>query len=96
VVLDAHVTEELEREGVARELVNRIQTFRKELDLPFEARIRVRLGTGGKAARAAIEHGETIASETLASDYRVEWENLGESREFELAGETVRLSIAGI
>ncbi len=96
VVLDAQVTEELEREGVARELVNRIQTFRKELDMPFEARIRVRIGTGGKAARAAIEHAGTIASETLSSDYKVEWEDLGQSREFELAGETVRLSIAGV
>ncbi len=94
VVLDAHVTEELEREGVARELINRIQTFRKELDLPFEARIRVRIGSGGKPARAALEHGEAIAAETLASDYKVEFEDLGAVREFELAGENVRLSIA--
>ncbi len=94
VVLDAVVTGELEREGVARELINRIQTFRKELDLPFEARIRVRVGTGGKAARAAVEHGAAIAAETLAGDYRVEWEEVGETREFELAGENVRVSIA--
>ena len=95
VVLDALVTEELEREGIARELINRIQTFRKELDLPFEARIRVRIGTGGKPARAALEHAEYIASETLASDYKVEFEDLGETREFELAGENVRVSVAG-
>ncbi|MCD8351928.1 MAG: isoleucine--tRNA ligase [Planctomycetaceae bacterium] len=94
VVLDAHVTEELEREGVARELINRIQTIRKDLDLPFEARIRVRIGAGGTAARAAIEHGDSIAAETLASDYKVEWEDLGTTREFELAGENVRVSIA--
>jgi isoleucyl-tRNA synthetase len=94
VVLDATVTEELEREGVARELINRIQTIRKELDLPFEARIKVRIGAGGKPARAAVEHGAVIAAETLASDYRVEWEELSETREFELAGENVRVSIA--
>ncbi len=93
VVLDAAVTEELEREGLARELVNRIQTARKEMDLPFEARIRVRLGVGGAVARAAIEHGAAIAAETLAGDYKVEWEDLGVNREFELAGETVRLSM---
>jgi isoleucyl-tRNA synthetase len=93
VVLDAQVTPELEREGVARELINRIQTIRKELDLPFEARIRVRVGAGGKAARAAIEHGAVIAAETLACDYKVEWEDLGNVREFELAGENVRVAI---
>ncbi|MDR1612155.1 MAG: isoleucine--tRNA ligase [Planctomycetota bacterium] len=94
VVLDAQVSEELEREGLARELVNRIQTFRKDLDLPFEARIKVRIGAGGKAARAAVEHAETIAGETLAIDYRAEFADLGEVREFELAGEPVRVSIA--
>ncbi len=96
VVLDAHVTEELEREGVARELINRIQTIRKELDLPFEARIRVRIGTGGKPARAALEHAGAIAAETLAADFKVEFEELGETREFELAGEKVRVSVAGM
>ena len=94
VVLDAHVTEELEREGLARELINRIQTIRKELDLPFEARIRVRVGAGGKAARAVVEHADNIAAETLANDFKVEFEDLGETREFELAGENVRVSIA--
>ncbi len=95
-VLDAHVTEEREREGLARELVNRIQTIRKELDLPFEARIRVRIGTGGKAARAAVEHGDFIAAETLAQDYKVEFEDLGLVREFEMAGENVRVSLATV
>ncbi|MCC8190784.1 MAG: isoleucine--tRNA ligase [Planctomycetes bacterium] len=96
VVLDAQVTEELEREGLARELINRIQTLRKELDLPFEARIAVRIGAGGKPARAAVEHADAIAAETLADDLRVEFEDLGATREFELAGETVRLSIRGV
>ncbi|MCL2000278.1 MAG: isoleucine--tRNA ligase, partial [Planctomycetes bacterium] len=95
VVLDTQITEELEREGIARELINRIQTFRKELDLPFEARIRVRIDAAGKPARAAIEHAGNIAAETLASDFKVEFEDLGETREFELAGEKVRVSIIG-
>ncbi len=97
VVLEAQITDELEREGIARELINRIQTFRKDLDLPFAARIRVRIGTGGKVARAAVEHGALIAAETLAEDYRVEWEDLGgEAREFEIGGEGVRVAVARI
>ncbi|MCC8164681.1 MAG: isoleucine--tRNA ligase [Planctomycetes bacterium] len=96
VVLDATLTDELEWEGLAREIINRIQTIRKELDLPFEARIRVRLGAGGKAARAAVEHGETIAAETLASDYKVEWEDIGNVREVDIGGEPVRIAIAEV
>ncbi len=94
VVLDAVISEELEREGVAREMINRIQTFRKELDLPFEARIKVRIGAGGKPARAAVEFAETIAAETLANDFKVEFEDLGQVREFDLGGEKVRIAIA--
>ncbi|MCC8109017.1 MAG: isoleucine--tRNA ligase [Planctomycetes bacterium] len=96
VVLDAAITDELEREGLAREIINRIQTIRKELDLPFEARIRVRVGAGGKAARAAVEHGDTIAAETLASDYKVEWEDIGNVREVDIGGEPVRIAIAEV
>jgi hypothetical protein len=56
----------------------------------------VRIGAGGKPARAALEHAVLIAGETLASDYRVEFEDLGEVREFNLCGEHIRLSIAGV
>ena len=95
VALDAQLTEELELEGLAREWINRIQNLRKELDLPFEARIRVRIGAGGAPARAALRHAGLIAAETLATDFLAEFEELGETREFELGGERVRLSLAG-
>jgi isoleucyl-tRNA synthetase len=93
VVLETTITEALEREGLARELVSRVQGLRKELDLPFEARIALRIGTGGSLARAALEHRETIASETLATDLAVEFEDLGTTREFTIAGEPVRVSL---
>ena len=93
VVIDAAITDELFREGLARELVNRIQNLRKDLDLPYQARIAVALGTGGAPARAAAEHRAAIAAETLADDFRLEFSPLDRTVEFELAGEPVRLSI---
>ena len=63
------------------------------MDLPFDARIAVRIGTGGKVARAAEEHRDMIAGEALASDFRNTFEDLGMTREFELAGEQVRVSV---
>ncbi len=93
VVLDATVTPELEREGLARELINRIQNLRKELDLPYEARIAVRLGVGGNVARAALEHAATIAAETLCDDFAVEFAELDVTRELQIGDELVRLSL---
>ncbi|MBN2713775.1 MAG: isoleucine--tRNA ligase, partial [Planctomycetes bacterium] len=56
VVLDTSVTPELELEGLAREVVNRIQNIRKELDLAYEARISVRLEGQGRVLEAAEKH----------------------------------------
>ena len=93
VVLDVHITEALELEGLARELVNRIQGMRKEKDLAYEARIAVRIGAGGKVARAALQFGDLIAAETLCTDLQVEFADLGFTREFTIENEAVRLSI---
>jgi isoleucyl-tRNA synthetase len=66
VVLDTRVDDSLRREGLAREVVNRVQRARKVLDLAFETRVDLTLGATG-ALRAAIdEHAARIAGETLA------------------------------
>lgn len=66
VALDLHLTPELEREGLARELISRLQAKRKELDLALDDRIRVHLHAQGEMARAIEEHWEMIAAEVLA------------------------------
>jgi len=68
VALDATVDEALRREGIARELVNRIQRLRREAGL--EVSDRIRLGIFGNAqVRDAVErHGESISRDTLAKD----------------------------
>jgi isoleucyl-tRNA synthetase len=40
VALDITISEELKQEGIARELVNRIQNIRKILDLKLQNKIR--------------------------------------------------------
>ena len=68
IALDPAVDETLQREGLARELVNRIQRLRK--DAGFEVSDRIRLGIFGDAAvlDAVTHHGDYIARETLAVD----------------------------
>jgi isoleucyl-tRNA synthetase len=70
VLLDTRITERLRREGLVREVVNRVQRMRKEMNLPYEARIRVRYEAGGELAAAIQEHSERIASEILATELR--------------------------
>jgi isoleucyl-tRNA synthetase len=66
VALDTELTPELLAEGLAREVVNRVQTARKEADLDYADRIRVRYAAGGPLAAAIATHREYIAGETLA------------------------------
>ncbi len=68
VFLDTELDEELEIEGIARELVSRINALRKEKGLAVEDRIRLRLDPAGDAlARASVDrHGPLIAQESLA------------------------------
>ncbi|HSL83273.1 MAG TPA: isoleucine--tRNA ligase, partial [Thermoanaerobaculia bacterium] len=68
VALDTELTPELVAEGLAREVVNRIQTARKDADLDYADRIRVRYRAGGELARAIEDHRDWIAGETLAAE----------------------------
>ena len=73
VALDATITDELRAEGIARELVNRIQNLRKDTGLEVTDRIRIRLqkqDTLEKAVRAneAYIKAETLANEILFAD----------------------------
>jgi len=70
VALDITVTDELRREGVARELINRIQNIRKDSGFEVTDKIRVEIEQKELVA-GAIEHfADYIASQTLAVEVR--------------------------
>ena len=71
LALDPHVTEELRLEGLARELVNRIQRLRRETGLEVSDRIVLGIYAAGELKRAAERHASYIAGETLATSYVV-------------------------
>jgi len=66
--LDPVVTPELRREGIARELVNRIQRLRKEARFAVSDRIRLQIIGGSEIERVAEGYKEYIAGEVLASE----------------------------
>ena len=65
VALDTELTPELLAEGLAREVVNRIQTARKKADLDYADRIRVRYQAPDELADAIQRHEDWILGETL-------------------------------
>jgi isoleucyl-tRNA synthetase len=66
IALDTALTEELIREGHARELVNRIQGLRKTADFDIAQRIAVAYDGDPEVLAAVAAHQETIAAEVLA------------------------------
>lgn len=66
VALEPRLTPELVAEGRARELVNRLQTARKEAGLDYADRIRVRYRASAEIEAVLATHREWISGETLA------------------------------
>jgi isoleucyl-tRNA synthetase len=93
VVLDTRVDDSLRLEGLAREVINRIQRARKAMDLPYEARIEVSWDADGDLADAVEEHAQHIARETLATAFRRGGSATGGEHDAEVGGAELRLSI---
>jgi isoleucyl-tRNA synthetase len=71
VGLEVGITPELRREGLAREVIRLVQEARKGDGLHVSDRIRVRWATEDPDLSAALtEHGELIAGEVLADEFR--------------------------
>jgi isoleucyl-tRNA synthetase len=67
VALDVRVTDELKREGIARDFVNRVQNLRKEQGLEVLDKIGIEVEKDGEAVTAALtEFKDYISSETQA------------------------------
>jgi len=82
VALDIHVTEELRQEGIARELVNRIQNIRKESGFEVTDKIEVLIERHELISDAVELHGEYIGTQTLAESVQLtdSLENSGSKR----------------
>ncbi len=78
VALDITVTDELRKEGVARELVNRIQNIRKDSGLEVTDKIMVEIETKEEVEGAVAAFGDYIGSQTLATSVKCSAEPQGE------------------
>jgi isoleucyl-tRNA synthetase len=97
--IDPTVTLELKREGLARELISRVQRMRKEAGLAVSDRI-VLTVVGGDEVQAVISaHGHWIASEVLATELVTSGELTGRydaTQELDLDGAVARVAFTRI
>ncbi|HVJ89027.1 MAG TPA: isoleucine--tRNA ligase [Labilithrix sp.] len=93
VVLDTRLDDALRDLGYLRELLNRIQTARKEMGLDFVDRIRVTLRGTDRTKRVVTANEKTIVSECLAVAVACVDDAGIDAREVDVEGDTVRLAI---
>ena len=65
VILNTELTDELILEGIARELIRKIQSMRKEMDLVITDRINVYYNGPEKLEETLLKHSDFIKNETL-------------------------------
>jgi len=92
VVLDTNLTDELIEEGFVREVISKIQTMRKEADFEVMDKITVFISGNEKIQSIIKKNEEEFKSEVLAENV-IENENKGYTKEWNVNGEDVTLSV---
>ena len=83
VALDITLTGDLEKEGIARELVNRIQNLRKAKDFEITDRITVRLSSHPAFDEAITGNADYIRNQVLADEITIVREQLDDHIEID-------------
>jgi isoleucyl-tRNA synthetase len=91
--LDTRLTDALVMEGLAREVVRRVQTMRKDADFNIDDRISVRYAASEKLANAITSHAEYISGETLCDALETGDMEGYRCEEFTFDSETLSLGI---
>ena len=84
VALDVTITDELRKEGIARDLVNRIQNIRKDMGLEIQDKIKVTLQkNSGIINEAVTDFKEYICTEVQALSFNFV-DNLSDGQPLEM------------
>ena len=92
VALDVTITDILKKEGIARELINRIQNLRKDSGFEVTDRITVLLMDNGELASAVAANVDYIKQETLTDTLEVVAQ-VDEGQDIEFDGIKTRITI---
>lgn len=93
VALDINITEELKKEGLSRELINRIQNLRKEKGFEVTDRIKVTLAQNTEIQEAVKDNLSYICTEILADSLEFNDALMGEIDVIEIDSMELQLLI---
>ncbi len=71
VALEVELTDDLKKEGVARELINRIQNLRKDSGFEITDRITITVSSYKESDETIAQFGDLIKSQVLANDIQI-------------------------
>jgi len=89
--MDCQLNEELIDEGLAREVINRIQKTRKDIGLNVTDRISINYTAGDALGRAIEKHKDYIARETLCTNFTQQ--DSASEHSFDVEGDALTLDI---
>ena len=94
VALDINVTEDLRLEGIARELINRIQNIRKDSDFEVTDKVNIQIEKHDLIVNAIQVHSEYIKNQTLTAKLLVvETISASNSKEIEIDEQTITILV---
>ncbi len=94
VALDPHIDDELRLEGMAREVVSRIQRLRRDSGLAVSDRIRLEIAAEAEVAAALEHYRDYVAHETLAEHLELGGGTAEGGTEVELDGSRLRIRLS--
>ncbi len=95
VALDLHITKELRAEGIAREIVNRVQNIRKDIGLELNDKIGIEIEQHNPFVEEILSNMDYINSEVL-SQYIRATEKLENATEVEIDEHTFYIKVLKI
>ncbi|WP_137286539.1 isoleucine--tRNA ligase [Halorussus salinisoli] len=93
VYVDTELTEDIESEGYAREVIRRVQEMRKEMDLDIEERIRLELDVADNRVADLVAERMDLVKEEVRADEVAAVED-GHRKEWEVEGVTMTIAVA--
>ena len=91
------ITPDLEKECLIRELVNRVQNQRKEMDLQITDRIQIDLETTSEIVKEALnDFSEYLLGETQADSVNLNAESTSEMLDSTLNSENIRFGVKAV
>ena len=94
VALDIDISDDLLKEGIAREFVNRIQNLRKAQDYEITDRIDIKISSNNKLDKAVEDFSEYIKAQVLGDSLTIT--DNGTGTEVDINDEAVTISIEKI